>query len=56
MQLSPSSQNRAATRIANRIHLNTIGYGAATGAPVSYPTHREDAGRITHSFLPMERA
>lgn len=37
------------------VHRDRLVYASAAGTHVSYPTRQEDAGRIIHSFLSMER-
>lgn len=51
--IAETGQTDCAAKVA--VYSNRIVYVSAAGTHVSYPTRREDAGRIVCSFLSMER-
>lgn len=50
--IAENGKTDCAAKVA--VHRDRLVYASATGTHVSYPTRREDAGRIIRSFLSME--
>ena len=53
MAITETGKTDCTAKVA--VHRDRLTYVSATGACVSHPAHQEDAGRIIHSFLSMER-
>ena len=50
--IAETGETDCAAKVA--VYRDRLVYASATGTHVSYPTRREDAGRIICSFLSME--
>lgn len=50
--IAETGKTDCTTKVA--VHHNRLVYVSASGTHVSYPIHREDAGRIIVGFLSME--
>nr|DAR47037.1 MAG TPA: hypothetical protein [Caudoviricetes sp.] len=50
--IAETGKTDCAAKVA--IYRDKLVYASTTGTHISYPTHQEDAGRITCSFLSME--